>query len=442
MDNNNNNNNNFVMDEIFIKDTMIYQPLINIGMIGHVANGKSELTRAISGETTQRHSSEKLLNITKHLGYANAKIYKCATCPSPQCYQPAGSSSKNHLCNICCSETELVSHFSFVDCPGHNKFMATMLNGTVVMDCAILVESASNDKIPAPQTIEHFEIVKRANITTAFVCINKLDLFTKRKNEIPEIIKKVRNMVGDTIPIIPISATIGCNIDVVCEYIANIPIPIKNVNDSYKMIIIRSFDANKGITDVKKIIGGIVGGSIIRGMVKLNDKIAIYPGYVKKENNKWTYKPLKSNVLSIKSENNPLEYGIQGGLIGIQLNIDNAFTAHDLLAGQIMYSDNNNNNNNNNNNSKGVYVEIIVNCNTSCIPTDNKTKKFQININSNNVVGSINLIDADHIKILLERPVCLEHGDNITISVVDNFDNLHICCGGTFIEGTPIELLR
>ena len=56
-------------------DIIKNQPLVNIGMIGHVASGKSTLTKQITGIKTQKFSSEKVRNITIEIGYANAKIF-------------------------------------------------------------------------------------------------------------------------------------------------------------------------------------------------------------------------------------------------------------------------------------------------------------------------------------------------------------------------------
>ena len=52
------------------------QPTTNLGMIGHVAHGKSTLAFQITGTKTQKFASEKERNITIHIGYANAKIFK------------------------------------------------------------------------------------------------------------------------------------------------------------------------------------------------------------------------------------------------------------------------------------------------------------------------------------------------------------------------------
>ena len=123
------------------------QATINIGTIGHVSHGKSTLVRAISGVRTGRYKSEKVRNITIKLGYANAKIYKCA-CPAPSCYQSFPSNKEDTpYCEKCKTQMVLQRHVSFVDCPGHDIFMATMINGVAVMDGAMLL-IAANEPCP------------------------------------------------------------------------------------------------------------------------------------------------------------------------------------------------------------------------------------------------------------------------------------------------------
>ena len=116
------------------------QATINIGTIGHVAHGKSTLVKALSGVQTFRFKNELERNITIKLGYANAKIYKCKDkkCTRPVCYTSMGSNNKDTF-TMNGFEYELVRHVSFVDCPGHDILMATMLNGAAVMDAALLL---------------------------------------------------------------------------------------------------------------------------------------------------------------------------------------------------------------------------------------------------------------------------------------------------------------
>ena len=124
------------------------QATINIGTIGHVAHGKSTVVKALSGVHTVRFKNELERNITIKLGYANAKIYKSEDprCQRPVCYTSA-SSTKEDIFKMNGFEYGLVRHVSFVDCPGHDILMATMLNGAAVMDAALLL-IAGNESCP------------------------------------------------------------------------------------------------------------------------------------------------------------------------------------------------------------------------------------------------------------------------------------------------------
>jgi len=78
------------------------------------------------------------------LGYANAKIYECENpkCPRPGRFISGGSSKDDSfpcMRPVCSGRFQLVRHVSFVDCPGHDILMATMLNGAAVMDAALLL---------------------------------------------------------------------------------------------------------------------------------------------------------------------------------------------------------------------------------------------------------------------------------------------------------------
>lgn len=128
------------------------QATINIGTIGHVAHGKSTVVRAISGTNTIRTAAEKTRNITIKLGYANAKIYKCSQCEGARAYQSYSSNQADDTkCKHedCGGDMQLLRHVSFVDCPGHDLLMATMLTGASVMDAAFLL-IAGNEPCPQP----------------------------------------------------------------------------------------------------------------------------------------------------------------------------------------------------------------------------------------------------------------------------------------------------
>merc|ERR1712018_984694 len=201
------------------------QATINIGTIGHVAHGKSTLVKAISGVQTVRFKNELERNITIKLGYANAKIYKC---DDPKVNRPASFCSRgsSHPDEFPCEfsnsggKFKLVRHVSFVDCPGHDILMATMLNGAAVMDAALLL-IAGNEPCPQPQTSEHLAAIEIMKLKHILILQNKIDLIKEEqaKEQHGQIQAFVSGTIAESAPIIPISAQLKYNIEVLCEYI-------------------------------------------------------------------------------------------------------------------------------------------------------------------------------------------------------------------------------
>lgn len=81
----------------------------------------------------------------------------------------------------------------------------------------------------------------------------------------------VAGTVAESAPVIPISAQLKYNIEVLCEYITNkIPIPVRDFTSEPRLIIIRSFDVNKPGSEVEDLKGGVAGGSLLKGVLKVN----------------------------------------------------------------------------------------------------------------------------------------------------------------------------
>ena len=146
-----------------------------MGTIGHVAHGKSTVVKALSGVQTVRFKTELERNITIKLGYANAKIYQGkavednATGPA---FTSRGSSHADTFVDKG-KQYSLRRHISFVDCPGHDILMATMLNGAAVMDAALLL-IAGNETCPQPQTSEHLAAVEIMRLQHIIILQNQL----------------------------------------------------------------------------------------------------------------------------------------------------------------------------------------------------------------------------------------------------------------------------
>merc|ERR1712187_268021 len=203
----------------------------------------------------------------------------------------------------------LERHISFVDCPGHDILMATMLNGAAVMDAALLL-IAGNEVCPQPQTSEHLAAVEIMRLKHIIILQNKVELVKEQQAlaQFDEIKKFVAGTSADSSPIIPLSAVLKYNLDVVCEYLCTqVPIPPRDFTSSPVMIIIRSFDVNKPGEEVQNLKGGVAGGSILKGVLRVGDEIEVRPGIVSRDNDGgFVCKPIKSRIITLNAEQNSL----------------------------------------------------------------------------------------------------------------------------------------
>lgn len=234
---------------------------------------------------------------------------------------------------------QLLRHVSFVDCPGHDILMATMLNGAAVMDAALLL-IAGNEPCPQPQTSEHLAAVELMKLRHIIVLQNKIDLVKEQAAlaQWEQIKTFIRGTIAEGSPIIPISAQLKYNIDCVLEYlVTKVPVPVRDFTSSPRMIVVRSFDVNKPGEEVGNLKGGVAGGSILRGVIRLGQEIEIRPGILERRaDGTLTSRPIRSRALTLFSEQNPLQYAVPGGLIAIGTKIDPTLTRADRLVGQLL----------------------------------------------------------------------------------------------------------
>lgn len=303
-------------------------PELNIGMVGHVDHGKTTLTLALTGKWTDTHSEELKRGITIRLGYADAVFYKCKKCPEPQCF---GTAPK---CPACFGECVPLRMVSFVDAPGHETLMATVLTGASLMDGALLV-IAANEKCPQPQTAEHLAALDIAGIKNIVIVQNKIDLVPEEEamKNYEQIKQFVKGTIAENAPIVPISAQHRAGIDGLIKTIGEtIKTPQKDPAKDPKMFIARSFDVNKPGTPIEKLIGGIIGGSVTEGVLNVGQEIELLPGI--KINEKWS--PLKTKITSIAYGNVKVTEGKPGGLLALGTTLDPFLTKADALVGNIV----------------------------------------------------------------------------------------------------------
>ncbi|THV85790.1 eukaryotic translation initiation factor 2 gamma subunit [Aureobasidium pullulans] len=405
------------------------QATINIGTIGHVAHGKSTVVKAISGVQTVRFKNELERNITIKLGYANAKIYKCDNeeCPRPTCYRSYKSDKEvDPPCERegCAGTYRLLRHVSFVDCPGHDILMSTMLSGAAVMDAALLL-IAGNETCPQPQTSEHLAAIEIMKLNHIIILQNKVDLMREEAagQHHESILKFIRGTVADGSPIIPISAQLKFNIDAINEYlVSKIPVPPRDFTAAPHMIVIRSFDVNKPGAEIEDLKGGVAGGSILTGVLKLGDEIEIRPGIVSKdEQGKIQCKPIFSRVVSLFAENNDLKFAVPGGLIGVGTRVDPTLCRADRLVGFVLGL---------RGQLPAIYTEIEVNYfllrrllgvktadgKQAKVAKLAKNEVLMVNIGSTATGAKVVAVKADAARLQLTSPACTEIGEKVALS--------------------------
>jgi translation initiation factor 2 subunit 3 len=308
------------------------QPEINIGMIGHVDHGKTTLTKALSGEWTDRHSEEIKRGISIRLGYADVAFYKCPNCDLPKAY------TNEPTCKDCGGEAKFLRAVSFVDAPGHETLMATMLSGAAMMNGALLL-IASNEPCPQPQTKEHLMALTIIGVEKIIIVQNKIDLVNRE--EALENYRQIKNFVKGTIaenaPIIPVSAHHDVNIDKLIEAIETyIPTPRLDSKKPSRMNVARSFDINIPGSSPETLKGGVLGGTLTQGILDIGDEIEVSPGRKVESGGKVSWEQITTTVESLHAGGLELERAKPGGLIAIGTKLDPSLTKSDGLTGRVV----------------------------------------------------------------------------------------------------------
>lgn len=389
------------------------QTEVNIGTIGHVDHGKTTLVQSLTGVWASRHSEELKRGITIRLGYADLPIYKCSKCESPKNF------STKSICPNCASKTDFVRAISFVDAPGHEALMATMLSGAAIMDGAILV-IAADEPCPQPQTREHLAAAEVSGIKNIIIVQNKIDIVDEKRarQSYQEIKNFVKGTVAENAPIIPISAQRGINIDILLKAIQEIiPSPKRDETQSPFMYIIRSFDVNKPGTPIEEMEGGIVGGTIAQGRFEVGEMLEIRPGIISEREGRTVHDPLISEIVSLQAGEQNVQESTCGGLVGVGTLLDPAYSKADGLTGNIA-------------GKMGMLpptlTELILETHVleRAVGTKDLLKVEKINLDEQLLlhvgaavnVGKVTAVKGNLIKVKLTRPVCVLPGSRVAIS--------------------------
>ncbi|OGI14903.1 translation initiation factor IF-2 subunit gamma [Candidatus Micrarchaeota archaeon RBG_16_49_10] len=375
-------------------------------MLGHVDHGKTTLTDALTGKWTDTHSEELKRGITIRLGYADVTFYKCKKC---------GSYTNNEKCIKCFEKADPVRTVSFIDAPGHESLMATVLTGSSIFDGALLL-IAANEKCPLPQTREHLTTLQVVGIKNIVVVQNKIDLVDEKraKESYQEIKAFLKGTIAEDAPIIPVSAQRKVNIDYLIEAIEkHITTPQRDLKKDPLMYIARSFDINRPGSDPTKIVGGILGGSIVQGELKKGDEIEIGPGFrIKTE-----WKAIRTRIVSLEKAGQKLNKAGAGGLLGLMTYLDPYLTKADGLVGNMV-------------GHPGKLPEVrhklrvevhllervVGTKEMEAVSNLRMGENLMVNVGTGRSVGTITRLDGKRIEMDLKIPVCADKSDRVVIS--------------------------
>jgi len=378
-----------------------------------VDHGKTTLCEALSGIWTDTHSEEIRRGISIRLGYADVTFRKCPSCDPPACY------TTKERCPHCGSVTESLRRVSFVDAPGHETLMATMLSGAAVMDGAVLV-IAANEPCPKPQTKEHLMALDILGVKNIVVAQNKIELIPREK--VVENYNQIREFLHGTsaagAPIIPISAIHRSNIDALIKAIEErIPTPAHDPSKPPRVCVARSFDVNHPGARPEKLVGGVIGGSLVQGKLRVGERMEIRPGVQVTQKGRTSWQPLTSEVVSLQVGDESVDEALPGGLLGVGTKLDPALTKGDRLAGAVAGAPG----------SLPPTMEALtldVHLMERVVGTAEELEvkplvtgePLMINIGTTTTVGAITSARGNTVETRLKLPVCAERGSRVAIS--------------------------
>lgn len=240
-----------------------------VGTAGHIDHGKTALVKALTGVDTDRLKEEKARGITVDLGFAYA------------------------------GEGEHVT--GFVDVPGHERFVHTMLAGAGGIDFALLVVAADDGVMP--QTREHLAILDLLGIRRGLVALSKADLADAARLE--AVTAEIRDLLADTaladVPILPVSARTGAGMDALRAALARAEAGTAQPEDqgAFRLSVDRSFTLSGA--------GTVVTGTVLSGAVAVGDAVVVSP------------RGIPARIRSIHAQNRPAQRGLAGQRCALNL---------------------------------------------------------------------------------------------------------------------------
>lgn len=241
-----------------------------VGTAGHIDHGKTALVRALTGVDADRLAEEKARGITIELGFAYADL-----------------------------GTGWIT--GFVDVPGHERFVHTMLAGAGGIDLALLVVAADDGVMP--QTREHLAILDLLGVHRGIVALSKADLADQaRRDAVTAEIAALLDGTGlEGAPVLPVSTVTGEGIETLRAALADAEAETgaRAAEARFRLGVDRSFTL--------KGAGTVVTGTVLSGRIAVGDMVTVSP------------QGLTARVRAIHAQNQPVQVGVAGQRCALNL---------------------------------------------------------------------------------------------------------------------------
>lgn len=389
------------------------QPLVSMGLFGHVDNGKTTLTKALTGKWTDTHSEEMKRGITIRLGYADADFYRCSKCKGHDAY------TTSPICPTCEGAATFLRKVSFIDAPGHESLMATMLSGASIIDGALLLVAANED-CPLPQTREHLMALEILGIKNIVIVQNKIDLVDEAQamKSYEQITTFIKGTIAEDAPIIPLSAQHNVNISALIATLETVvPTPRRDTTKDPLFFVARSFDVNKPGTAIERLHGGVLGGALKQGILHVGDEIEIRPGFGIEREGKKQWQPIITKIVGLHSGGIPLQEIHPGGSAGVLTSLDPFYVKADSLTGNVIGKQGKLPDVWHTLTLKPKLLQRVVGTKEELtVEAIKKLEPLMLNVNSAVTVGMVTDVRKDVVQVKLKIPVCCGKDDRIVIS--------------------------
>lgn len=240
-----------------------------IGTAGHVDHGKSTLVQALTGRNPDRWEEEKRRGLTIDLGFAWTTL-------------PNGV------------------EVSFVDVPGHERYLKNMLAGIEAIDVALFVVAA--DEGWMPQSEEHLAVLDLLGIDRGVIALTKIDAVDDETVELATLEIQdhlVGSSLGDA-PIIPVSGRTGSGLENLLVALDDLVAGIEPIGDRPRLWVDRAFSVAGA--------GTVVTGTLIEGPFRIGEEIVVLPGGA------------RTRIRGIQSHEKDLELAGPGRRIALSLS--------------------------------------------------------------------------------------------------------------------------